>query len=854
MLKHIADLSDDNEYFIGWSGQSTSRPWGSKAETFQLFSEYEANPTGLDLTNVVVVTGTGTETLAVGTTLTADQWVGAYLRLGTTTTPLVGYARVVSNLGGVGTSSITVVWEKAGAAGTVSGILTYEDYRWASRPQVRVLTPYQPTVDDTTLKLVPYPDTTATVALGGRSVTMGPGFTTPAAATFERSAALLEWTFNEGIDSFGISEVHLGGACTGAAATTFDFTTGTTVGVFYNGYLRVDWTDSGSVPRVSYSRIVDNTANQFTGLSWQGDGTPDFAGGTISRWTAWLPHYNNNPYCYAPGEGYSYPNNDPQPCAFSTQGAAIRNRARNITGVAYPDQFGDMLIVATRMSMATGKRINVVHLGINAAGLTPINVLNPQGFDGILGWYDHRDAGTWAPSVAGSMWSRMDTMLRYCVANAMEADGNTKPVKFLAWFYSQGETDALNRGSRLHYGRALNGLKTATRNLIDELGYSPYTNGAQVPWIQPRIMHVAYELEGTYIYYSTAFTFTGDAQGLVNNAIVELAASDEFSDWIYTEDLPRKSFEPSHLHGVGECARGARTAKRMAELVDHALGFGSSALTNADSDIVNLYNRALAAIGEAPDIQSLSDGSEQVRLCQLFGPECRDTLLQIRQWSFAMRRVALTEVKMPQQTLYTQYGHCYVVPPEALNAIHVLPPDAIEEPPTEAELISWATDAGYPAEFVAAWNTGLARNSSLEPGTVDASTLPLVDVSSIEPQKSQIERSPFGGRYVFTDQEQATMQYVERVVDASEWSAPFSEAYVAYLASKLAGSIIKGKEGERVAAANLQKAASYVKMASASEGNQRKPAKGPFEFVPDHLAHRGSGYDGSGVSGEWYGR
>lgn len=837
MLKHIADLSGNYEYFIGWAGQSTARPWGSKAEAYLLFPEYEAGATGIDLTGVVIVTGSGTETLTVSTTMDVDQWVGAYLRLGTTSSPLVGYALVIANAA----NSITVEWQKAATPGTVAGILTYEDYRFAYRPQVRILTPYQPALDSTTKKLVEYPDPAATVANGGRSLTMGPGFTTPTnLASFDHAAALLEFTFNEGIEAYGISEVSGGGACTGAAATTFNFTTATTAGYFVNGYLRVDWTDSGGDPKVSWSRIDDNTANQFTGLSWSGDGTPDFAGGTIDRWTAWVPHYANNPWSYSPGEGYDYPNNDMQPCAFSTNGSAIKNRPRGRTGTCYGDQFGDLLVVATRMSMATGKRINVVHLAVNAAGLSPINTLNAFGFDGIIGWYDHRDVGAWAPSLGSrGIFQRLDTLLRYCLPNAMEAEGNTKTPKFLAWFYSQGETDALNKGARLHYRESLRGLKAAIRNTIKGLGYSPYTNGAEVPWVQAKIMHVAYELKGTYPYYAGPFVFDGDGESLVNNAILEENAGDEFGEWIYTDDLPRKATDPNHLNGVGECARGARSSKRMAEMVDHALGYGSPCLTSEDHTVA-LYNRALSLIGEAPDIQNAEDGSEQLRLCQLFTNECRDTLLQMRQWSFALRRVALTEVKMPQQPLYTQWAHCYVLPPEALNAFRVLPPDAIEEPPTEAELISWANDpaGAYSTAFVAAWDEGLALNTSIDPATVDASTLPLVDEDGLEPQVFQVERSPHGGRYIFTNQEQATLQYVERCVDASEWSPSFSEAFCAYLASKLAGSLIKGKESERVAAGMLQKAAGYVRVASSSEGQQRKANHGPFDFVPDHLANR----------------
>jgi hypothetical protein len=487
------------------------------------------------------------------------------------------------------------------------------------------------------------------------------------------------------------------------------------------------------------------------------------------------------------------------------------------------------------MSMATGKRINVVHLGINAAGLAPVNVINTFGFDGILGWYDHRNAGSWAPSLGTEgIYSRFETLIRYCLPNAMAAEGNTKTPKFLAMFWSQGETDALSTGSRLHYGRSLRNLKASIRNLIKGLGYSPYTNGAEMPWIQPKIMRVAYELKGIFDYYGTLVPFDGDGEGLVNNAIVEEAASDEFSAWIYTDDLPRKLPDGNHLNGVGECARGARTAQAMTLLVDHALGFGSDSLTNKTPELVDICNRALSLMGESPVIQSIDEDTEQARLCRLFLPEARDTLLQMRKWSFATRRVALTPVKMPDQPVYSQFGFCYVMPPEALNAFAVLPPDEVEE---EFDFLSVAK-VGYSDAFVDAWDEGPALTTEALPGYTSMSELPLVSEDDVKPQPFRVERSPIGGRYIFTNQEQATLQFVQRVVDASEYSSSFSEALSAYLAAKLAGSLIKGANGVATAKEMMQLSAGHLRHAGVADASSQRRPHDPFDFVPSHMSNR----------------
>ena len=127
MLKHAADLSDAHEYFIVWVGETNARPWGTKAEGYKLFPEFEQALDGVDLTSVVVPAGstagtTNTFSVTVNKSLKANQFANATLRLGTRSALIAGYGVIQSHdaidVGGsgTGTGNLTVTWTAAASA------------------------------------------------------------------------------------------------------------------------------------------------------------------------------------------------------------------------------------------------------------------------------------------------------------------------------------------------------------------------------------------------------------------------------------------------------------------------------------------------------------------------------------------------------------------------------------------------------------------------------------------------------------------------------------------------------------------------------------------------------------------
>ena len=872
MLKHAADLSASHEYFIVWVGETNARPWGSKADAYTLFPEFEHAADGVDLTGVVVPSSSTAGTtksfnVTPSTAIEANEFANATLRLGTKIAPLAGYGVIQSHaaIAASTAGSLTVTWT-IGATAAPSGVAGYivrENRKWGSYPQVRVLTPYQPVVDSATDTDIAYPTAGAAFASSGKSITLpAPYSGTTGAASFEDVGVFLPFSFFEGIDGWGISESNDSAGTTDHGITGISGTTWTyanavgTADHLNGGYVLVDW-ETGGVTKRSWAPITDSTTTTFVVGTWLGDGDPT-AHGNVKRYTAWIPHYNDSPHAYLPGEGFTYPNNDMQPCAASAIGAAVHNRPRNITGNAYGDKFGDMLVAASRLSSSTGKRVNVVHLGVNDSSLVPSNARNASGFPGALGWWDFENHGTWAPNNPDSIYQRLDKLLRTVLPNALLAEASTKSLRCLGIVFSQGETDALSTSSRQHYSKTQKGFITALRNLIDTLGFTPYANGAKIPYVQPRIAYLPYALDATYDNHSErgggTVAYNADTESLVNTAIEENTSADGFAASVKVDDLPRLTADPGIYSGIGEAELGSRIGDKLSILVDYGLAHGSTALANAQTKLVGICNLALSNIGDSGQITSLDDGSEQAALCKKFLPEARDGLLQMRQWSFALRRRQLVGIQRPEAALFQHWTNCYVMPAEAMSAFTVLPP--VVGPSSDSFDHTEVTTAAYGVTFAA--NDGSATETNTEGVEVDAalispgpggesgvvmeaaSLLPIQSHIALEPQAYAVEQSPLGHRYIFTNQTYATLQYVARVVDADQYSPQFATALACYLGSMLASVTIKGDEGEAVSGRLLQKTAGFVRAASASDARQQRPidSSRPFGFVPDHLAHR----------------
>ncbi len=774
--------SSTYEYAIVVVGGTNGRPWGAKADGFLQAPHLERDDLGVDLTSVVIEAGENTgsgKVLTVGTTLTANKWVGAQLRIGTTAVPLGGYATVTANTA----TTITVTWvQDAASNGTFAGYLVRADSTlddpW---PSVRVLTPYQPEYDAVYAE-VPYP-----AANPGPTADV-PGYSIPSTVTsYEDVALFLPFSFREGIASHGVCEltdsyssptVHeCASAGSGPPGTLVIAATGggnnLVANAFAGGYLTIQHGGGWS-----WQRIATNTNDTFTlSGAWLGAGLPT---GTPSAWefTAWVPHYDNSPHAYLPGTGFRYPNNDMQP---SSEGdGRIRNLPRGVTSTSYGDRFGFHLELGWRLAAALGVRINLIHLEVNEATLALQNTVNLEGYAGSLGWWDYRKHHDFNPANANGVAARLEKMVTEQAATALAAESNTKPLRILGVVMAFGEDDAELPGGRENYQRSLNDFADWVRDLIEDAGYSPYSLPARVPVVHPLITEDPWEDDDK------------DSEGYVNAAVREVMESLTFAEVVDTTSSAKDSDSDENFNGQGEAENGALYATVLGGLIDDALAYGSEVLDTADP-AVDICNLALSFIGETAAVTSLDttvDTSRQAKLCAQFYPTARDTLLSSHNWGFAMKRKAAVLSTNPP----TQYDYAYVVPGEAVRVVAVLPDGSTND--FSDPWVGWDRTV---------WESEITGGSG-----------------SYTPRPFIIERAAGGHRLIMTDTEDAWIRYLVRVVDPDRFSPPFRLALSWHLASMLAGPILKGRPGAQLAAYCQEQARQALARATTEDSNERR--------------------------------
>lgn len=787
MLKYASKLPSNVELgMVGW-GQSNSRPWGSKLEGFGKNPQLNNARVGLYFTGLVVTTvALNTPTsFVVATPLTANEWGpggNVQLRLiGTANNPatvLVGVGVITANDAG----HLTVSWAVApSGTGTFAGYLVRTDMRWSYYENVRVLVPYQPEL------ISSYPVTTP----------VAPGYTIPASITSYADLGLfVPFSFLEGIEGYGISDVFLGGGAVGATSITFTITNvQAPVNLLAGGYIRVD--HGGGT---SYSTVVSNTGTVITVTAWQGAGTPT---GSPGAWgyEAWLPHFSNSPAHFTPGAGFRYPTNDFMPPG------PTKNRARGNAAAGYGDRFGNMIENAWRLANIVGRRINVIILGINSAGQTLRNLQNYFGIQGVWGWYDWQLYLDWTPQNPNGCFARLARMISVMAPAALIAEGNVKKLMILTIGGYQGEADCLDEDSRAIYRRTMPVFYRALRDVIDAAGMNPYTAPAKMPVVHAGVSHIPYELVGDFNYYvaglgTIALHFTGDGDGLVNKAISEFCAKDGFAatfDTNYPAEVngAKLVIDPLHFNGIGEVLNGRNMADAMAILIDRALSFSAS-----DPGTLLVCNLALSRIGDVGKIKSLDptvDASTQAATCAKFLAISRDALLEMRNWSFSSLRTVL--VKLATQP-NTEWDFAYALPFDLLRAVAVLPPGAADD---------------FGSNFTDTANLAITGGATILPTT------------GYTPQPYSIENDADGNAILYTDVDAAELRYTARVVDSTRWSQEFTMTLTWYLAVALAGALIKGDAGAGIALQMQKGFQMALADAATADSNSQRQAK------PDHV-------------------
>lgn len=272
-------------------------------------------------------------------------------------------------------------------------------------------------------------------------------------------------------------------------------------------------------------------------------------------------------------------------------------------------------------------------------------------------------------------------------------------------------------------------------------------------------------------------------------------------------------------------------------------GYQSGTPAAGSVSVLNIWNRACAAIGTRTSIAGLNEDSNEARQCALLYDGVRDQLLSTARWNFARGMATLTLLKAAPGT------------PER--------PATTNTPLTwnaTMPQIPWLYSYAYPAEAIVIQRIPL--QVTVFNGDVPLTTAPSPmwfpyqnPVASARFAVAQ-DVDPVTGnpiKNILTNVPQAVGVFTRETTDTTVFDSQFTEALVMALAGRLAIPLTGDKtmEKNKYAIAN-----NYILQARASDGNE---GISTADHLPDWIQARtggagaGYGYNGLGYLCEPYG-
>lgn len=205
---------------------------------------------------------------------------------------------------------------------------------------------------------------------------------------------------------------------------------------------------------------------------------------------------------------------------------------------------------------------------------------------------------------------------------------------------------------------------------------------------------------------------------------------------------------------------------------------------------VDIANLALAHLGDSATIASLypAEGSAQAEHCARYYPIARNALLEMHSWSFATKRAVLAQV----ENIWPEWAYAYQCPANTTQILAVMSPTAPDD---------------YSAPF---------QSPFAIPGTVNTS------IGIYQPQPFSLEVDADGNQIILTNVPNAVVRYTELVTDPTRFSPLFVTALSWFLASMLAGPVIKGDAGAAMAKSCYSVFLNLRAQAITSDANQRR--------------------------------
>lgn len=215
------------------------------------------------------------------------------------------------------------------------------------------------------------------------------------------------------------------------------------------------------------------------------------------------------------------------------------------------------------------------------------------------------------------------------------------------------------------------------------------------------------------------------------------------------------------------------------------------------SSEVDICNLALSHIGDEAEVAAITppDGTIQAAQCGRFYPLARGILLESHPWTFATKRVAVSEVTNPSPD---DWLYAYALPSTCIRPLSALYP-------------------GVPEQM-------LGTDS-------DLGSHPFI-----------VEAAEDGSPVLYTNVQTAVLRYIDTITDPTRFTPGFAMSLSRLLAAYLAGPILKGDAGMAAAKAQMQLFAVEFGKATAANANIGKRSAYQTR-LPSFIAARGLVYD-----------
>lgn len=213
------------------------------------------------------------------------------------------------------------------------------------------------------------------------------------------------------------------------------------------------------------------------------------------------------------------------------------------------------------------------------------------------------------------------------------------------------------------------------------------------------------------------------------------------------------------------------------------------------SSEVDICNTALGYLGDVANVSSISppDQSAQAKHCARFYPMAIKEAQELHDWNFGTRRTQLTLLSpLPTPNVNNQWSYVYSLPNLCLNARKVMDVNAQDD---------WSIGLG--SDQARYWNPAPQLGTSY-------TRVPFVRESLAD-----------GTEVICTDQVNALLIHTVLVTDTNKFTGLFTAFVAAWLAAKLAGPLIKGKDGRAVAQQWMQAAMTILGKAEMQDANNR---------------------------------